>query len=163
MLREHLTELWNRLIDRRVMRRFNGQIVNDGAHEPNGLHQWVDDRETIGIVIYGNGTQNLHFVLSFWRKSNDDYYLVLYPVTWAGPIIELREYYQGLDGCTMICWKYKPTKQDGKNPERKRRFQQLFGHCDVEIELPTDNLTTIQFIENIFNLASARIRSDNLQ
>ena len=59
-------------------------------------------------------------------------------------------------------WKYIPNNHDGKNKERKRRFESLKGDTEIEIPFPGADVGVDRFLDCVFDIAKCRDRAAGL-
>ncbi len=125
------------------------------------FHTWADGKALISAdrVRHSDGT-GLYFLLIDWKK-NDEWYCVIYPEDKAGPLAEIWEI-EGDGSSKRLTWKYKPTKQDDRNSERRNIFEKLVGSTSVEIRLPREPALVQNFLDAVFRLVASRIQADSL-
>ncbi len=133
----------------------------------SGFHQFADDLAGFGAFLIANESVKYWLVFSQWKEEIPDYYLVVFPEDKSNPICEIHR----VEGDSLI-WNYKPTKQDGKNPERKLRFNtlaeakgvQLISDFEVKLSIPhdQDHAALSSFLSDVFKLADIRRRADDL-
>ena len=59
-------------------------------------------------------------------------------------------------GQAGLRWGYKPRKQDGRNAERTRRFQERMGALEVDVALPSGAESLAAFLERLAEVGAAR-------
>jgi hypothetical protein len=125
------------------------------------FHQWADNRPCEGaFLISGAGKSRLWAVLIDWKLS-ENYYLAIFPEARSGPLAEIHECLN--DGnSNVLRWKYSPTKQDKKNPERRAYFAEVFNSKEVLLSVPESVDQVDDFFAELFSLAVARLKADAL-
>ena len=73
----------------------------------------------------------------------------------------LAEFFEQVNE-SEISWKYRPSKRDNRNPERRRRFEEFYGSCDVNISLPVDGISVTEFLTDLFHVIEVRQISHDL-
>ena len=133
----------------------------------SGFHQFADGLTGFGAFLIANESVKYWLVFSRWKEEIPNYYLIVFPEDKSNPICEIHR----VEGDSLI-WNYKPTKQDGKNPERKLRFNtlaeakgiQLKSDFEVKLFIPhdQDQSALSRFLGDVFKLADIRIRADDI-
>lgn len=125
------------------------------------FHQWPDSRPCKGaFLVQPTRGDPLWIVASDWQ-AKDNYYVVVFPASRAGPIAEIHETVGGPDGETLN-WTYRPSLRDGRNAQRRAYFQEAFGSLAVAIYLPTELDQIDDFIDSLATLAMNRREADSL-
>ena len=90
--------------------------------------------------------------------------LIAYKPNRSGTLFEVHEIRDG-----QLSWLYQPRKQDGRNPERKERFDALAPErglplvdSRVAIPVPKNATGLDRFLSTVFLLADVRTESDDL-
>lgn len=84
-----------------------------------GFHQWADAVPCEGAFLFKNQAgRGLWVLLIDWREQNN-FYVVLYPESKAGPVAEIHKLIDEASTDAVLCWRYSPSKRDGRNEERK--------------------------------------------
>lgn len=131
----------------------DGQLVD--------FHQWADNRPCEGAVLVERPDKaSLWIVIVDWKKTSN-YYLVLFPESRSGPLAEIHDCRDD-DGELTLHWKYNPTKQDRKNPQRRAYFEAAFKSTEVCISVPTELDEMEDFFEELLSLALSRQKADTL-
>ena len=127
-----------------------------------GFHQWANARPCEGAYLFMDQVGNGLWVLFLdWRKNNN-FYVVLFPESKSGPVAEIHRLVVVKSGEEVLHWRYSPSKQDGKNEERKAYFVEAFLSDDVQISVPKHPRDVDDFIGELFSLASSRAKADAL-
>lgn len=133
--------------------------AGDGLRE----YRWLDDKPNLGafrVLVPERPLLNLVLADEY---ENGNYYLAVYLKDTANTFVELHKTARSGKGTSLV-WKYGPTKQDGRNDERKALFERLTGGLQLQVGLPL--LSTADsvrwFIDDLFYLAEARIAADGL-
>lgn len=122
------------------------------------FHQWADFKSHLGsfLIRKEDDKTALWFVFNQWNP-NHGYYLIVFPENRKGPLIEIQK-----KDDEDLKWRYKPSKRDGKNSERKEYFREYFGDVEVTVSVPKNTWEVVDFIEDIFQLTDVRVKSDEL-
>ena len=98
-------------------------------------------------------------VTNWSGQRPEDYYLVVYNRKQGMKILsEMHKYHE-----QHIYWQYNPSKQDGKNKERKDRFSEMYGSTEVCISLPSSTASIDEFLMDILRVAEIRKKADDLE
>ena len=62
----------------------------------------------------------------------------------------------------VVNWRYKPTKRDGRNGERRQRFAEDYGSLNVSIHVPQVVSDVEDFLKELVKVARVRIRAEEL-
>lgn len=137
-------------------------ILNSLTSEPlSGFHQWVDSKELEGgFLIENQSGLNIWLLLIEWNEKNG-FYIVLFPDNKQGPVAEIHEIIDKKDEL-LLKWRYKPTKQDGKNKERQTYFSKYFLGLEVFISIPKNVDEVGDFLSELLSLAENREKADSL-
>ncbi|WP_444904119.1 HNH endonuclease [Microbulbifer sp. CnH-101-E] len=137
-------------------------ISEDLTPEPlKGFHQWADSKDFEGGFLIENPKGvNLWLLLIKWNEANG-YYVVLFPEDKAGPIAEIHSFSSDEDG-EYLHWRYRPSKRDGRNDERKEYFEKYFFGLDAVISLPRIVDEISEFLGELVSLAENRAKADEL-
>jgi len=128
----------------------------------SGFHQWADGHSYEGAFLFKEQTGNgIWILLIDWRDQNN-FYLVLFPESKTGPIAEIHKLIENTPDEAILNWRYSPSKHDGRNEERKSYFIKAFLSDEVQISVPVNNDDVDDFIEELFSLASSRVKADEL-
>lgn len=167
MDRNQATKIWEFLVHPYILKKYTGQIINDGTTAPTNFHTWVDgNKQTIGIVklTHSETSDTLFFVILHWSKDRQ-YYLLIFPENKSTVFAEIGQYEKDARGIDCLHWQYSPAKRDGKNSERKKYFEESFGTTNVIINLPESREEpeeVCRFINKLFVIAATRSRADSL-
>jgi predicted HNH restriction endonuclease len=136
------------------------EVFSDGE-ELEDFHQWADYKSIVGgfkIINQRNETYNI--LLIDWREENN-YYFVIFSKNRAMVIAELHELVEIKDE-DYLFWRYKPTKQDGRNDERKKIFSKYMQTVEVLIKIPQNTEELEQFFDELFLVCRNRVIADKL-
>ena len=129
-----------------------------------------NDRDTLNR--YRNSGRDVLKALRIHDVSNEKQYRLLFS-DWRADgkyymnILDdqkelyLAEFFEEVNE-SEISWKYRPRKRDYRNDERKRRFEKLYGSCDVNISLPVGGISVTEFLTDLFHLIEIRQISHDL-
>ena len=110
------------------------------------------------LRIYDTSSEKQYRLLfSNWR-ADEKYYI---NVLDDHKELYLAELFEQVNE-SEISWKYRPRKRDGRNDERKRRFEELYGSCDVNLSLPVGGISVSEFLTDLFHLIEIRQISHDL-
>lgn len=131
-----------------------------GSSQVRDFHHWADSRWAVAIDrLERNGTVLLLLLIDWW--DDGEYYAVVFPEDRKGPLIEIHRLGDvGAD--RVLRWRYKPTKRDGRNAERRSRFIELAGSTEVALFFPVDVVSLGGFLNDLFDLVSKRRSADTL-
>ena len=131
----------------------------------SAFHPWVNAKAGLGIVtISQTGGPTLHVVaISDFTKGTYEAgcHVLVFTEDRQGTSIELRDVQRGGSHAHFV-WTYKPTKRDGRNPERVERFVAEQGARTVRLPLPMKADEAIAFIDAVFATVEAREQADAL-
>jgi predicted HNH restriction endonuclease len=127
----------------------------------SGFHRWADSKEFEGgFLIENENGFKIWLLLIEWNKKNG-FYIVLFPENKKGPLVEIQEV--SIDGNeSHLKWRYKPSKRDGKNEERKAYFAKYFFDLEVFIPIPEKVDEVSDFLNELLSLSENREKADNL-
>lgn len=128
-----------------------------------GFHHWVDGKPLTAqfLLRRTSDREALYLLLMPWRGDGNEY-LVIFPESRMGPIVEIRKVTQDSEG-RRFQWRYSPSKRDGKNDERREQFACFFGSVNVEIFVPECAEDVERFLVELFELAEVRCEADALR
>lgn len=127
----------------------------------HNFQQWANGKSIISAYHLNKIEEENYYLLFIAWHRNDNYYLVIYvgnKTTTAAEIREVKE----LNGKQNLVWKYNPLKRDGKNPERKAYFKQVFGSLHVEIAIPEKPTDVEEFFHRLYKLCRNRHTADRI-
>lgn len=141
--------------------RYSILRTDDNGQPLTGFHEWVDYKEIVStFLIKSDRDEQYYFLFIDWQEK-DNFYLVIYPKNKTGPIAEIH-LIEAKFNTSDLYWRYKPTKQDGRNAERIKYFRKHFLDNEVRIQVPqTENDIEI-FLDELFSLAENRLKADQL-
>ena len=128
-----------------------------------GFHTYARNQHTFGLLLIESNSTKLWLSVQSWNKEKpDNYYVVVFLDTpQVHNIVEMHRIEDN-----NLCWTYAPRKkgkEKEKNPERKRRFAELFGNLKIKIPLPDDVNGVDRFLSKMFRLVDCRQRADSLE
>lgn len=127
----------------------------------SGFHQWANSKEFEGGFLIENlNGSNVWLLLIKWNEGNE-FYVVLFPENKQGPVAEIHEVINEEDR-SLLKWRYKPSKRDGKNEERKAYFSKYFLGLEVFISIPEKIDEVSDFLSELLSLSENRQKADSL-
>lgn len=137
------------------------ELIN--GDQLHGFHQWGNERSCVGAYLFEDREDqgNCLWVLLLDWRINGNFYLVLFPESKAGPLVEIHRLTAN-NGEKVLHWRYSPSKHDGRNEERKVYFVDAFLSVNVQISVPNNPDEVDDFIEELFSLVSSRTKADTL-
>ncbi len=127
----------------------------------SGFHPWADLKPCEGAFLFKNPEGDSLWVLLIDWREQENFYVVLFPESKSKPIAEIHHLTEQ-DGESVLDWRYSPNKRDGRNAERKAYFVEVFLSEHVQIPVPTRIADVDDFIEELFELAHSRAKTDAL-
>ena len=129
------------------------------------FHNWADGKDCVGAFRVSSDTSELFLLLIQWSPRHPSRFaLIAYEANRSGILFEAHEIRDG-----QLSWAYRPAKGDGRNPERKERFDALAPQrglsmvdSRVAIPVPTDASGVERFLATVFLLADVRTEADDL-
>lgn len=140
------------------------RIVERLSAEPlQGFHHWADGHDLAGgFLVESAGWPSLWLLLIDWNESSQNgFYAVLFPRDKSGPVAEIHQASRHPGGDTLT-WRYRPSKKDGRNADRKAYFEKHFGSLEVTLSLPRDVDDAQDFLVDLLQLADSRCKADSL-
>ena len=127
----------------------------------SGFHQWADSKEFEGgFLIENQNGSDIWLLLIKWHDEKD-FYIVLFPENKQGPVAEIHKVVnEGNE--SLLKWRYKPSKRDGKNENRKEYFSKYFLALEVFISIPEKVDEISDFLNELLSLSENREKADNL-
>lgn len=127
-----------------------------------GFHAFADDKPCMGAFKIKRVDGRALWLLVIDWYADGNYYVALYPNNNnLAPIAELHNQRDGPESVDLI-WTYSPRKRDGRNKERKEVFAKIAGSVDYVVSLPGALVTIEDFLEDVFQLSTFRIKADEL-
>lgn len=139
------------------------QLENMSHDSPLGnFHHWAEGKSAQGAFLFRRRSDGLAHWLSLieWNPAHG-YYLVVFSEDRSGPLAEIHRLETSASGTTLV-WKYRPTKHDEYNENRKEYFERYFSATEVVISCPASTLDVDDFLEEIFSFVECRVKSDLL-
>ena len=62
----------------------------------------------------------------------------------------------------VVHWRYKPSKRDGRNEERKQRFVAEYGSLMASMHVPQIASEVEDFLKELVEVAQVRIHAEGL-
>ena len=129
------------------------------------FHHWANGKICTGAYSIATDDAELYLLLIQWSLTHRDrFHLVVYDSDRTGPVFEVHEVQNN-----HLRWAYRPAKRDGRNPERKTRFEALAKRVGlsmedsrVAIQVPENATDLDQFLHTVFRLAKTRSDADDL-
>lgn len=133
----------------------------------SGFHQWADSKELEGGFLIGNQNgSNIWLLLINWKDVNDEFYVVLFPENKQRVIAEIHEVISEEKDRSLLKWRYRPSKRDGKNEERKAYFSKYFLNLDLSLEVSISVPEKVDevsgFLNELLSLSENREKADSL-
>ena len=131
-----------------------------------GFHDFADNKDCVGAYRIASESTALYVLLIQWnpdQKHPEQFYLIVYRSDRRGPVYEIREISE-----KRLIWKYQPTKRDGRNAERKEKFNilatqaGLLEDSNVKIVVPEMVADLDDFLWSVFRLAKVRDEADDV-
>ena len=127
----------------------------------SGFHRWANSKEFEGgFLIENQNGSDIWLLLIKWNEGNE-FYVVLFPENKQGPMAEIHEVINEEDR-SFLKWRYKPSKRDGKNEERKACFSKSFSGLEVLISIPKNIDEVSDFLSNLLSLSENREKANSL-
>ena len=129
------------------------------------FHQWADGRDCVGAFRISSDTSELYLLFIQWSPMHSSRFaLIAYKANRSSLLFEAHEIRDD-----QLSWAYRPAKRDGRNSERKERFDELatqrglpFVDSRVAIPVPSNPADVQQFLSTVFLLADVRTEADDL-
>ena len=129
------------------------------------FHHWADGKDCVGAFRVSSDTSELYLLLIQWLPRHPSRYaLIAYEASRSGTLFEAHEVHDD-----QLSWAYRPAKRDGRNSERKERFDALalerglpVVDSRVAIPVPSNPAGVERFLSTVFLLADVRTEADNL-
>ena len=149
--------------------RFMKRTVKDGSSlgitrvERNALPKlpfFKDDHDVLSSYKIDDGNGLFYLVICNWRRTQN-YYLVVFGKFPGDGKFRILSELQKTD-TNEIFWRYSPRKGDGKNEERRTRFETMYGSLQTRTSLPSGDISLDEFLRDLLNLADFRKTADDL-
>ena len=126
---------------------------------------WADGKDCVGAFRISSDTNELYLLLIQWSPRHPSLFaLIAYMANRSGILFEAHEIRDD-----QLSWAYRPRKRDGRNSERRERFDALatqrglpFVDSRVAIPVPRNPAGVEQFLSTVFLLAAVRTEADVL-
>ena len=159
MKKDTANELYNLIIkyDDYKENSFVCETLQKGWHKQ---FKWNEGQECIGGFLIKNANNEKIWILFVdWRNENN-YYIIVYTEKSRGPNLELHKIIND-DGYNTLVWKYRPSKGDRRNEERKEYFVRYYNSTEVCISTPLVIEDVEEFFEELVLLHEIRLKSDS--
>ncbi len=109
-----------------------------------------------------SGRRPLNLLLADGSKVGN-FYLFVYTDQSSSPFAQLHRS-ESANGVECLTWRYIPTREDGRNQDRKVLFLRSTGRSDLEVPLPvrSTNASIRGFLEDLYYLVDAKLAADEL-
>ncbi|MBX2890305.1 MAG: HNH endonuclease [Saprospiraceae bacterium] len=134
--------------------------LTDGERISN-FHDWANGKLYEGAFLIRNDYGEAYWLVLIKWNLKIGYYLVVFPEKKSGPMIEIRNL-ENTSASKFFTWRYKPSKRDKNNEERKRIFEKYSLDLNVSISFPEKSYEVQAFLDELFSLAEIRIKADAL-
>ncbi len=122
----------------------------------------LNDLAVLAVFEVHKNENDYWIALTNWRTNHlKNYYLVTFGRDRDGSIKDLCELHE-CDGLELR-WQYNPTRTDGKNVTRKKRFSEMYGSTEVSISIPTASVSVDEFLTDVLRVAEIRKTAQDLQ
>lgn len=126
---------------------------------------WADGKECVGAYRVASATSEFYLLLIQWSPRHAARFaLIAYRSNRSDIVFEAHE----MRGGTLL-WTHMPRKQDGRNAERKVRFDTLarrrglpFENERVSIPVPDNAASVEEFLSTVFLLADVRTQAHDI-
>ena len=108
--------------------------------------------DNFGAHLISGKERNLWFIYVKWPNQEKDYTTAVY-----------SNRKKNIMYITKNEYKYKPTKRDDKNSQRKERFASHYRSVLVPIPFPRGNDDINKYLDRIFELAKVRLWAEQLE
>ena len=122
-----------------------------------GFHTNIDGRDTVGAIEFTMLDGRKYFLFFVPWRLDERYYLVLHVQGIKEALIGTTEVQE-----KVVHWRYKPSKRDGRNGERKQRFVEEYGSLMVSMHVPQVASEVEDFLKELVEVARVRIHADGL-
>ena len=130
------------------------------------FHHWADGKDCIGAFRVASAADELHLLFIQWSPGNHPSRVafVAYTPNRLEVVFEVHEVRDN-----HLRWTYRPVKHDGRNAERKARFDALapqrglpFENSRVSFPVPENPADVEAFLSTAFLLADVRGEANDL-
>ena len=122
-----------------------------------GFHQFINSRDTVGAFeIEASDKQKYYLFFVPWYLD-ERYSLVLHALGFKEALIGANDVRD-----QVIHWRYKPTKQDGRNEERRHKFIEEYLSIKAELRVPQVASEVEEFLNELFKIARARMQAQRV-
>ena len=126
------------------------RVQDDKGTENTYRRKGLDVLRALLVKNLSDGRQ-YKFLFSNWRSDNR-YYMTILSERKKKYLIEFVE----IQDNSEIEWSYIPRRRDGRNEERKKCFEKLYGTCSIEISVPGDGVSVDDFLSSVFDVVDVR-------
>jgi len=134
-----------------------------GAGATLSHFRWLEDTPNEGAFkVVRPGRQSLNLAVAD-EYERGDYYLAVYTSDTSNTFAELHNT-DLVGGVECLTWRYSPSKQDGRNGERKALFSRMTGSRDLRVPLPvrSTDRSVREFLDDLYYLVDAKLAADAL-
>ena len=129
------------------------------------FHHWADGKDCVCAFRVSCDTSELYLLLIQWLSRHPSrFYLAAFGSDRSTIVFQAHEIRDD-----QLSWTYRPAKRDGRNPERRRRFDALapqrglpFVGSRVAIPVPRNPAGVEPFLSTVFLLASVRTEAEDV-
>ena len=131
------------------------------------VHSWLKAAEVLSALEVSDpeGAGYIIVAVDLYDKpgyrDKVGHHLLLFPERQKPTLIELRRELRE-DDLHVLEWRYKPTKRDKKNEQRRVIFEEAVGGLVVHLDVPATTEEAAVFLEKLFALAESRTAADEL-
>lgn len=125
------------------------------------FHEWANGKPYEGAFLIRNEYGDAYWIALINWNSKIGFYLIVFPEKRNGPMIEIHTL-ENVEDFKVFKWRYKPSKRDKNNEERKRIFEKYSLDLNVSISFPEKPYEVQSFLDELFSLAETRIKADDL-
>jgi hypothetical protein len=114
-------------------------------------------KESVGAFRVSDGQATMLLLFVDWRDGGN--YYVVGADRRGSPLVEIHEISADR---RLLTWRYKPSKRDDRNAERRRYFEEHFGALVARISVPKRKAELLDFLDEFFLLVAQRRQADSL-
>lgn len=125
------------------------------------FHHMADGELYEGAFLIRNEYGQAYWLVLIQWNSKIGYYVIVYPEKRTGPMIEIHKLVHE-ENSKSFKWRYKPSKRDPNNENRKHIFEKYYLDVNVVISFPEKPFEVLGFLDELFSLAEIRLKADGL-
>lgn len=122
-----------------------------------GFDTNIDGRDAVGAFEFTMLDGQKYFLFFVPWRLDERYYLVLHVQGILNALIGTAEVHG-----KVVHWRYKPSKRDGRNEERKQRFVAEYGSLMASMHVPQIASEVEDFLKELVEVAQVRIHAEGL-